>query len=153
MSLTTDPESPCLKEVKEDGQNECYLVLSEEEIAKGFVRPVRRTYRHVGIPGPKFDLRELTTEEHERFDQFKYVKFEKYPEDAKNGLGRYWTQEQLDSIGKGCGQTTTMGQSIAETYARNPSFYGSTFCCGCGKHLRVGEHGEFVWEDGSRVGT
>lgn len=53
-----------------------------------------------------------------------------------------------------CGVVTRMGPSIAETYARNPKFYGSTFCCGCNQYLPVGEHGEFVW-DGTdqKVGT
>ena len=47
MSLTRDPNDPCLNEgSKETGQNECYLVLSKEEIAKGFVRPVRYSYIH-----------------------------------------------------------------------------------------------------------
>ena len=47
MSLTTDRNDPCLKEgKKETGQNDCYLVLSEEERAKGFVRPYRDTYIH-----------------------------------------------------------------------------------------------------------
>jgi hypothetical protein len=47
-----------------------------------------------------------------------------------------------------------MAQEIAETYARQPGFYGATFCCGCGKHLPVGRDGEFVW-DGTdeKVGT
>jgi hypothetical protein len=59
----------------------------------------------------------------------------------------------IDSA-KGCGTLTTMGQAIAETYAREPRFYGSTYCCGCNMHRRVGAHGEFVW-DGTdeRVGT
>ena len=50
MSLTTDPNDPKLKEGQknETGQHEIYLVLSDEERAKGFVRPVRRSYRHVG---------------------------------------------------------------------------------------------------------
>lgn len=30
-----------------DGQQEDYLVLSEEERAKGFIRPVRDTYKHL----------------------------------------------------------------------------------------------------------
>jgi hypothetical protein len=153
MGLTTDPDSPCLKNIEESGQQSCYLVLSEEERAKGFVRPVRRTYIHVGIPGPKYDLRDLTEDERKDYDQYGYVKYEKYPESESSLLGRYWTQPQLDSIGKGCGHTTTMGQAIAETYARKPEFYGGTFCAHCGKHLRVGAEGEFVWEDGSRVGT
>lgn len=83
------------------GQQKGYLVLSAEERAKGFVRPVRRTYLH----------------------------------------------------GK-CGTTTTMGLALAETYARDPSFYSGTFCVACGAHFPVGAGGEFVW-DGSadKVGT
>ncbi len=34
--------------LKENGQQKDYIVLSAEERAKGFVRPVRRTYLHVG---------------------------------------------------------------------------------------------------------
>jgi len=50
MSLTTDPKDPRLKEGQknETGQHEIYLVLSEEERAKGFVRPLRNTYVHKG---------------------------------------------------------------------------------------------------------
>lgn len=157
MGLTTDPNDPGIKNVRPDGQQEVYLVLSEEERAKGFVRPVRRSYRHVGIAGPKYPLRGLAPDEVERYSQFGYVKFEEYPQDgghAPSALGRYWTQAQLNSIGKGCGQVTTMGVALAETYARNPRFYGATFCCGCGRHLPVGEGGEFVWDGTTeRVGT
>lgn len=42
-----------------------------------------------------------------------------------------------------CGTLTRMGRSIAETYARNPKFYGSTFCVGCRLHLPVAE---FTWD-------
>lgn len=52
-----------------------------------------------------------------------------------------------------CGAATRMGLAIAETYARDPSFYGATFCVGCSKHRPVGADGEFVWDDGSKVGT
>lgn len=52
-----------------------------------------------------------------------------------------------------CGTTTRMGRSIAETYAREPTFYGSTFCMQCGTYGRVGEQGEFVWLDGTKVGV
>lgn len=61
--------------------------------------------------------------------------------------GLYVTQEELDAsrenkrIG-GCGALTRMGDALSETYARNPSFYGATFCVGCNKHLPVGE---FIW--------
>jgi hypothetical protein len=46
-----------------------------------------------------------------------------------------------------------MGLSIAETYARDPHYYGGTYCAGCRAHYPVGEDGEFVWDDGSKVGT
>ncbi len=52
-----------------------------------------------------------------------------------------------------CGVATSMGQPIAETYARDPKYYGSTFCIECRKYLPVGAEGDFVWEDGSKVGT
>lgn len=154
MSITTDPNDPDLREHEPSGQQKTYLVLSEEERAKGFVRPVRRSYRHVGIPGPSNPLRDLTAEEHARYDQYGYVQFEMYPDAESPVTGRYWTQAQLDSIGKGCGSITTMGTALAETYARDPRFYGRTFCVHCGKHLPVGEKGEFVWEGtDERVGS
>lgn len=154
MSLTTDPDDPRLRVTTPTGQHATYLVLSDAERARGFVRPVRRAYRHVGIAGPRYPLRELTDEEHERYDRYGYVRFEAYPSAALPTTGRYWTQARLDAIGKGCGAVTTMGHVIAETYARDPRFYGATFCVGCGTHLPVGADGEFVW-DGSdeRVGT
>jgi hypothetical protein len=134
------------------GMHDDYIVLTEEERAKGFSRPVRRSYKHVGPAGPKYPLRDLTTEEHERYDKFKYFKFEKYPDDHSSG--RFWTEEQLANVGKGCGTVTTMGLALAETYARDRSFYGATFCVGCRVHLPIGEHGEFVWEGtNERVGT
>lgn len=87
--------------LKPNGQHPDYWVLSEEERAKGFVRPVRQSYVH--------------------------------------------------SV---CGVRTTMGIVLAETYARQPSFYGATFCCGCGTHLPVGEHGDFTWDGTTdKVGT
>lgn len=52
-----------------------------------------------------------------------------------------------------CGTITTMAQSIAETYAANPAFYGLTFCAHCRDHFPVGERGQFVWDDGTKVGT
>lgn len=140
-----------------DGQHADHWVLCETERAKGFVRPVRDSYVHVGIPGPKFEARDLTAEEVERWknDQDPYVKFEPYPAGYMgSATGRLWTQAKLDKIGKGCGTRTSMPRSIAETYARQPGYYGSTFCCGCGTYLPVGRDGEFVW-DGTdeRVGT
>ena len=96
MSTTSDRNDPRLRSTDATGQQETYLVLSDEERSKGFVRPVRTRYIHLK-----------------------------------------------------CGTVTTMGLAIAETYARNPSFYGSTFCVGCRSHCPVGENGEFVWAEPS----
>ena len=50
-----------------------------------------------------------------------------------------------------CGATTNIAPVIAETYASDPSFYGLTYCCQCGKPSPVGE---FRWtEDGNVVGS
>lgn len=131
----------------ETGQHTEYWILSDEERAKGFVRPVRRSYLHVGIR-PKYPLRELTEEEHERYDKFGYLFYEKYP-DGEGCLGRFWSEKMMNS---GCGGSmTTMSQRIAETYARDPSFYGSTMCVHCGSHFPVEE---FVWaRTNERVGS
>jgi hypothetical protein len=50
VGLTTDPGDPRLTHgVDEEPtpQADVYLVLSEDERAKGFIRPVRRSYRHL----------------------------------------------------------------------------------------------------------
>jgi hypothetical protein len=152
MGVTTDRNAPCLNENLPDGQHKCHIVLPDEERAKGYVRPLRIQYKHVGIAGPEFPLRDLKPDE--QYHRKLYVKFEEYPPELQRGLGRFWTQEQLDKIGKGCGVVTRMPEACAETYARQPSFYGSTFCCGCHGYLPVGADGEFVWlDDGTRVGT
>lgn len=53
-----------------------------------------------------------------------------------------------------CGAVTTMGTAIAETYARNPEFYGGTFCATCRHHFPVGKDGQFLWEGtNQKVGT
>lgn len=113
MSTTTDRNDPALGKIEPSGMQQKYLVLSDEERAKGFVRPVRRTYMHLK-----------------------------------------------------CGTVTTMGQAIAETYARNPEFYSGTYCCHCGTHFPLIEADSsdptnpeknrpaFVWvDDGSAVGS
>lgn len=142
------PADEAYKEIKENGQQKEYLVLCPEERAKGFVRPYRDTYRHVGLR-PTYPLRDLTDEERRRWGD-EYVKYEPYPEGSHGSArGHLWTQSDLDT--RGCGQTTTMSRSIAETYAREPRFYGATFCARCGTHLPVKE---FVWvDDGQVVGS
>ena len=103
MSLTDDPNDPRLTHGADDeptGMAEVYLVLSDEERAKGFVRPLRYTYTH-----------------------------------------------------ETCGVATSMGVGFAATYARDPKFYGATFCINCRMHRPVGPDGEFVWDDGTKVGA
>lgn len=144
--LTTDKNEPLLNEVGSNGQNKAYLVLSEEEKAKGYIRPFRDTYKHVG-QRPKYPTRELTEEEIARYSQYGYVLYEEYPE-GRAVSGMYWTKKRLKS---GCGTTTTMNKSIAETYAVNPKFYEATFCVACSKHFPTEE---FVWvPDGGVVGS
>lgn len=77
------------------GQQKDYVVLSPEERAKGFVRPVRKSYLHLK-----------------------------------------------------CQTVTTMADAIAETYARNPTFYSGTFCVGCKAHLPLGE---FTWDGSDEI--
>jgi hypothetical protein len=150
MSYTTDPNDPRLDrhvETVPGPQNEVYLVLSEEERAKGFVRPLRRAYKHVG-DRPEYPLLALTLDQAERTVGEGYVGYEKYPESEYPAMGRYWKQDQLES---GCGTVTTMGLPLCETYARDPKFYGSTYCATCRTHRPVAE---FRWvEDGVVVGT
>lgn len=153
MTLTTDRNDPRLKKTVDDPedivpQNETYLVLSEEERAKGYVRNVRVTYTHVG-KRPRHPIRPLTKEEIVMFDAGSegWVAYEEYPLE-EGPLGRFWTAAELES---GCGANTTMGAAIAETYARDPKFYGSTYCCSCRRHIPVEE---FVWAGtNERVGS
>lgn len=98
--ITDDRNDPELHVTDETGMQRKYLVLSEEERAKGFVRPVRNAYVHAT-----------------------------------------------------CGGETRMGDALSETYARQPGFYGGTYCATCRAHFPVGEHGEFTWLDGSKVGS
>lgn len=102
MSTTEDRNDPSLQKIEpETNMQEKYLVLSEEERAKGFVEPYRDTYTHLV-----------------------------------------------------CGTNTTMGRAIAETYARQPNFYGGTYCVNCKGHFPVGVEGEFIWEGtNQKVGT
>ncbi len=99
MGLTTDPKDVRLTHYtgpEDPGpQADVYLVLSDEELAKGYVRPYRDRYRH-----------------------------------AK------------------CGTVTTMGEKLSLTYARQPSFYGATYCFGCQAHFPVSE---FTWTNGGTV--
>jgi hypothetical protein len=92
--VTTNPTDPRLgRGIDENpiNQHDVYLVLSDEERQKGFVRPLRDKYIH-----------------------------------------------------KVCGGETKMGIEIAETYARDPKFYGATYCVHCRMHKPVSE---FLWSN------
>lgn len=154
--LVTDPNDPRLGRGADDKpvpQNAAYLVLSEEERAKGYVRPLRDTYVHVGRR-PATPLVDLTPEQEARYKSVGYVKFEPNPDyPEKSGiLGRYWTQQQVDKLKNPCNGVTTMrGMGLVETYARDPKFYGATYCTKCGMHKPVEE---FIWQvDGTTVGS
>lgn len=101
MGLTDDRNDPGLRIVDPDtGLQSTYLVLSDEERRRGFVRPVRTSYQHK------------------------------------------------------CGGQTTMALALAETYARDPGFYGATYCARCRAHFPVGADGEFYWSGtDDKVGT
>lgn len=155
MSLTTDPNDPRLgRGVDKEPiqQHEVYLVLSEEERAKGFIRPFRTSYIHVGVSKFKNEIKPITPEQKERYGA-NYVAYVDYDESERQGrpgvIGRFFTAEQLEDYkNSGCETKTTMGLALSETYARNPKFYGATYCCACRKHLPVEE---FVWDGTNEI--
>jgi len=99
MTITRDPNNPRLDQYRRKGhdtepveQQVVYLALSEEELAKGYLLPVRRKYLH-----------------------------------------------------KTCGGATIMPLALAQTHARDPWFYGGTYCCHCAMHCPLEK---FRWDDG-----
>lgn len=130
------------------GMQKGYVVLSAEERARGFVRPVRRTYKHVGIR-PKYPVRDLNEEERQLYADEAYVKYEEYPEGSpesvRGAIGQFWTAADLNS---GCQKTTTMSVPLAETYARDPGFYSATYCATCLTHFPLEQ---FVWDGTEEV--
>lgn len=138
------------------GQHKSYIVLCEDERKKGFVRPYRDAYKHVGrrVCGKP---RQLLTSSGVDPRPLPVVCTDD-PDHA--GDCTVWAPVKSDAeIAKardqhvlgGCGSVTTMGRSLSETYARDPNFYGATFCVSCNKHLPVAE---FVWTaDDARVGS
>ena len=135
------------------GMQKGYVVLCPEERAKGFVRPVRRSYKHVGVK-PRGTIEML--EEPYICDCKTYVAVDRFELQDGKKAGTYLTKYEVEQVKKsgcfgGCGTVTTMGQALAETYARDPKFYSGTFCCGCGTHFPVAG---FTWvPDGSVVGS
>lgn len=148
MSLTTDPNDPRLKDGQKNttGQHEIYLVLSDEERAKGFVRPFRDSYVHMGR---KYSDGVRILDKPEKHNGKTYVAIANVSSDGKVIGGSYITQSELDQYNNtggyvgGCRVLTKMNRVISETYQRSPSFYGATYCVGCHTHLPVGE---FLWD-------
>ncbi len=54
------PEDRSHTQDRGDGQQKGYIVLTAEERAKGFVRPVRREYIHVGVGGHEIDPNDIS---------------------------------------------------------------------------------------------
>jgi len=46
----------------------------------------------------------------------------------------------------GCGEETGMSEELVKSVARNPEYYGKTYCAGCEEHVPVSE---VEWQDGS----
>lgn len=121
-------------QTNETGQHDGYIVLCPDERAKGFVRPYRDAYKHVGprICGLHVGPDGATV---------------CFMDPGHAGPCGTATGPRPHA----CGSVTTMGRALSETYARDPSFYGATFCVACNKHLPVAE---FVWTaDGQPVGS
>ena len=82
-----------------------------------------------------------------------YTGYIMYPKDH-HAVGRYLSKQEVDAIVArqthfgGCGAETRMNNTIAETYARDPKFYGATYCVGCQKHIAVEE---FTWSSDNEV--
>jgi len=68
-------------------------------------------------------------------------------EERKKGFVRPYRDSYVHDT---CSVRTRMAQALSETYARSPSYYGSTYCCGCKTHFPVGQ---FKWDDGHVVGS
>lgn len=77
-------------------------------------------------------------------------------EERQKGFVRPYRDAYRHSGGETpCKRITTMGRSLAETYARDPKFYGSTFCTGCNTHLPVAEFNWYEMDgtEGPTVGS
>lgn len=148
QSLTTDRNDPDLHIKSKSGQNMKYLILSEEERAKGFVRPLRRSYVHVGTK-PNLEegtIRKLTDEEKIMCAGENYVAFLQYKKNRGHVVGLF-LKDGYDKS-NGCGGVTVMRLELCQTYACDPKFYSSTYCAHCKTHLPVSE---FIWDEDKEV--
>jgi len=148
--MTTDPTDPRLREHTPNGQQLTHLVLSEEERGRGYVRPLRLSYRHVGrsLCGDTSDPASSPAQEGKVWACAAQPGHDGPHGDVKRQVT---PEEAAKGHAGGCGSVTTMSRAIAETYARDPAFYGATWCCGCQGYHPVGE---YTWHpDGSIVGS
>ena len=137
------------------GQQRGYVVLTPEERAKGFVRPVRTKYVHAGKEMCGVILGDWHDSSNLYGDGAKTICGGAVGHDGEHGhagdqkvfVATAAEIERLRRTGryKGCGAVTWMGNALAETYARQPDFYSGTFCATCRKHFHLDE---FEWEDG-----
>lgn len=137
------PDDGSHTELKANGQQQGYVVLTPEERARGWVRPYRDAYKHVGphvcgypgLPDPEGKKLPLVCTL------------------PPGHAGPHRCDHQVEDVGQleragnkhhigGCQAITPMTRSIAETYARDPGFYSGTFCTTCGKHRPLSE---FRW--------
>jgi len=156
MTYTTDPKDPRLghgSDKEPRPQNPVYLVLSDEERARGFVRPYRDAYVH---KGRRVCGRFHKIESPLSAGQVAHVCSMEPGHEGDCTVYSAVTQPELDRLQKtghlrGCDALTTMARPLSETYACNPKFYGSTYCATCRMHRPVNE---FVWDaDGKQVGS
>lgn len=131
------------------GQQKEYMALCPDERAKGFVRPYRDMYKHVG----HFIERCEATQKNDD-DENPHQCTRRFPHDGEHEFDALMLVNKpiktLMQREGGCGATTTMHKAIAETYARDPHFYSGTFCVHCQTHRPLTE---FTWMDGTQVGS
>lgn len=142
------------REIQSNGQQKAYVVLSEEERSKGFVRPLRRRYIHVGKP----ICAKIRKSRVQRLGGARFICTLQDKHDEECGEWKSVSQPEGEEAKRthtlvpvSCGELTMIKGSIAETYARDPKFYNETFCVSCRAYFLVEE---FVWNDtNERVGS
>lgn len=111
--------APCLK-CGGSGQ-----MQAERQLVSGAVVPVDRSHAEINAAtGQQRDYVVLT------------------PEKRAQGFVKPVRYSYVHLV---CQTSTRMASAIAETYARQPTFYSGTFCAHCRQHFSLDQ---FEWEDG-----
>lgn len=144
--LTTNKDDTELGHGYDDSpveQNKKYLILSDEERSKGFIRPVRYSYVHIGkkvdLKGGTIEPRTDECNKHNEKFNTKYVAFIKYPESESPVVGRYIEQKELDNINKhigGCGTGIFYDQSIGRGIRKSKRIFNE-----------IDPYGEENWDE------